>query len=327
MWVAKGPLSFLGLTTVAKRCLCLNVGQTQPARRNLQFVVALVDCVLTFSSLAIGLGVIFGVAALADMGIIDGLMLKMFLSIVCPLVTMTQFASPTPVVMEALRKLDVQNLPTPVFISQAACNILGTAYAIRIQNSTVLVNNMFGLACQTLFIGSCHYVKAGNRQWMWHSIKAQVIYCSGLYVCVEVISLDALGQVITIFNLILFAVPLASLGTILKTRNAASLPTAMTVVSTLANAVWSVYALLIKDMVVLVPSVLGFVLCAFQVLVLLWCHNKLPFDLSFLLLPCRSSGPPTKKIAPVVGEFGLPEENPEVTPSAIGNEVISDMEI
>jgi len=303
MWVAKAP------------------------KRNLQVVVALVDCALTFSSLAIGLGVIFGVAALADMGIINGPMLQTVLAVICPMVTMTQFASPTPVVLEGLRKLDVQNLPKPVFISQAACNILGTSYAIRIQNSTVLVNNMFGLACQTLFLASCHYVKAANRQWITHTIQAQVIYCLGLYVCVKVISLDALGQVITVFNLILFAVPLASLGTILKTRNAASLPTAMTVVSTCANAVWSMYALLIKDMVVLVPSVLGFVLCAFQVLVLLWCHNKLPFDLSFLMLPCRSSGSPAKKVVPVVDEFGLPEENPEVTPSAIGNEIISDMEI
>ena len=39
---------------------------------------------------------------------------------------------PASVVMEGLRKLDVKNLPTTVFISQAACNILGTAYGILV---------------------------------------------------------------------------------------------------------------------------------------------------------------------------------------------------
>jgi len=253
------------------------------------------------------------------MSLIDGLKLKLFLSFVCPLVTMTQFASPAPVVVEGLRKLDVQNLPTPVFISQAACNILGTAYGIRIQNKVVLASNMFGLACQILFLASYHYVRNGNGQWLWYSVQSQVIYCIGLYACVEVFSLHLLGQIITLFNLILFAVPLMKLGTILRTKNASSLPTAMTLVSTLSNGFWSMYALLIKDMVVLLPSVLGFVLCAFQVLILLWCHNKLPFDLGFLLLPCRTiSSPVSKKVAPVVEEDWLPE-NPEETPRSARN--------
>lgn len=309
----------MSLTAVGNACcFCKNMGGTQPARRNLQYVVALVDFVLTVSSLAIGLGVIFGIAALADMEIIDAGMLKAFLSCICPLVTMTQFASPTPVVMEGLKKLDVKNLPTTVFMSQAACNILGTAYGIRIKNSAVLGSNMFGLACQTLFLSTNHYIRAANGQWIWFAVQLQTIYCAGLYVCVEVLSLNVLGQIITLFNLILFSVPLASLGTILRTKNASPLPTAMTVVSFLSNALWSMYALLIKDMVVLLPSVLGFALCAFQVLVLLWCHSKLPFDLGFILLPFRAAaGPAAKKVAADVEEYGLREDgaNPELTPS------------
>jgi uncharacterized protein with PQ loop repeat len=271
--------------------------------------------------------VIFGIVALTDMEIIDGLKLQTFLSFICPLFTMTQFASPTPVVLEAIRKSDVQNLPTPVFISQAACNILGSAYGIRVRNVAVLASNMFGLFCQTVFLASNHFVRKANGQWIRHTLQLQAIYCAALYVCVDVFTLNVLGQIITLFNIVLFSVPLASLGTILKTKNCASLPTAMTIVSTLSNGVWSVYASLIKDMVVLLPSILGFALCFFQVLVLLWCHSKLPFDLSFLLLPCRSS--PSKKMIPDVEARGFSEnwENPEITGNVIRADNVLDSDI
>merc|ERR1719261_2358796 len=98
----------------------------------------------------------------------------------------------------------------------------------------------------------------------------------------------------------------------------------MTVVSFLSNALWSLYGCLIKDMVVTLPSVLGYLLCGFQVLLLLWCHSKLPFDLGFLLLPCRTAAsPPSKKVAPV-DEWPLNEENPEVTPKP---SMVSDCDI
>jgi solute carrier family 50 protein (sugar transporter) len=300
---------------------------TQSSRRNLQFIVALVDCVLTVSSLAVCLGTVFGITALADMEIIDGAMLKSILSLICPVVTMTQFASPAPVVLEALRKLDVQNLPIPVMVSQAACNMLGTAYGLRVRNEVVLGSNMFGLGCQTVFLAANHYVTCGNGHWIGFSVQIQAIYCIALYICVEVVSLNVLGQIITLFNLILFAIPLTKLGTILKSKNATSLPMAMTVVSFASNALWSLYGLLIKDMVVTLPSVLGYILCAFQVLVLLWCHNKLPFDLGFLLLPCRSTKPIPKKVVSIAEDWSSNEENPEVTSKVSGSQIVSDLDI
>lgn len=284
------------------------------AKQRLSWAMPLVDCVLTLTSLTVGLGVIFGIAALADMEVLNAEGLKMFLSGVCPLITMSQFISPTPTVMEALRKLDVGTLPTPVFISQSACNIISMAYGIRIQNKVVLASNLFGLGCQIMYLSSNHFVLAANGGWFHYVSKLQLIYCASLYVCTEVLSLELLGQIITLFNIVLFAAPLSALGTILRTRNASSLPTAMIAISCLSNAVWSLYALLIKDMVVLLPSILGFLLCLFQVLVLLWGYHVLPFDLGFILLPCRFLGSQGKKVGIEAGQSPVDSRsNPEVT--------------
>merc|ERR1719396_112044 len=111
---------------------------------------------------------------------------------------MLQYVSPIPVVLEALRKSDVQNLPTPVFQSQAACNILGLSYAIRIQNKTVLASNLFGIGCQIVYLSSNHYVQAANGNWFPFAAKWMVLLNAGLYVCTVVIPLSLLGQITTV---------------------------------------------------------------------------------------------------------------------------------
>lgn len=306
--------------------------------QDLKPVLALVDFALTSSTLAVGVGTIFGIKALADVGFIDGFKLQMLLSCVCPGTTMLLFVSPIPIVIESLKKLDVTTLPVPAFQAQAVCNILTMAYGLRIRNKVVLGNNSFGLFFQVMYLSSSHFVKSGNRHWMWHSMLLQTVCCFSLYLSVVACSIDTLGQFITIFNVMLFAVPLSKLAAILKTKNCSALPTAMTVIATAANFFWTLYGLLIEDVYVLVPCLLGFVLCLFQVLVILWCANQLPFDLGFILLPCRQSknmlpvdsSTEPKKIAPAPHSLGLSEneevevqhwENPEVTPmlSAISN--------
>mmetsp|Transcript_74011 Transcript_74011/g.239272 ORF Transcript_74011/g.239272 Transcript_74011/m.239272 type:complete len:322 (-) Transcript_74011:121-1086(-) len=281
-----------------------------------------VDFVLTISTIAVGVGLIFGVAQLTWEGLIDKQTFTTILSIACPLVTMVQFVSPTPVVMDAIRKMSSSSLPTPVFQSQAACNILGLAYGIQIANGAVLITNMFGLGCQILYLASDHYVRSPNSGWLFFAVKLCVLFDLGLYVFATVAPINTLGHTITVFNIILFAVPLTKLGSILRTRNASSLPTAMTCISVVNNAVWSLFGLMIEDIVVLFPSVLGFCLSSFQVLVILWCQGSLPFDLGFLLLACRGSReavlPVTSQQKPGFEEEDLPlhrEQSRTLVPS------------
>jgi hypothetical protein len=245
------------------------------------------DLVLTAVSVAIGVVILYAIANLALAGVIDMEKLLLGLSICCPGVTMVQFISPIPVVLEAVSKMSVANLPVQVFQSQAICNILGISYGIQIHNPAVLVTNLFGLGCQTMYLASDHYVRSSNTQWIWFVACGICIFNSGLYFFAQVSSITMLGHMITLFNVILFAAPLAKLGTILRTRSAASLPAAMIYISVLNNGSWTLFALLLDDMVLLLPSVLGYLLSAFQVLVILWCRGILAWDLSFLLLPCR----------------------------------------
>eukprot|EP00930_Biecheleria_cincta_P032227 TRINITY_DN22369_c0_g1_i1.p1 TRINITY_DN22369_c0_g1~~TRINITY_DN22369_c0_g1_i1.p1 ORF type:complete len:236 (+),score=40.92 TRINITY_DN22369_c0_g1_i1:73-780(+) len=187
-------------------------------------------------------------------------------------------------VMQAVRRMRAQNLPLAVFKSQAICNVLGISYGLQIHNAAVLLTNMFGLACQITFLTGHHYIRTANQEWFWFSTKFAVMLNSSIYFFARVLPINLLGQAITIFNIILYSSPLIQLGGALRRRDSSSFPLGMTSMSVANNAAWTVYALLIEDIVVLLPSILGYELSFFQVLVILWCRGLLPFDLSYLLI-------------------------------------------
>lgn len=207
-----------------------------------------------------------------------------FLAMLAPAMQMSQLVAPFPIVLDGMRKQDVQNVPLPVIKSQAICNVLGAAYGIQVANFVVLFTNMFGLGCQTLYLSGDHYVRSMNQGWLRYSIEKAAIFNLGLFFCAAVLPVKILGYGIIVFNIILFAAPLAKLPQILSTRDASSLPLSMTVIGAGNNGAWTLFALLLEDVVLLVPSVLGFMLCTFQLELILWCKQQLPFDLGFLLL-------------------------------------------
>eukprot|EP00442_Polarella_glacialis_P046743 CAMPEP_0115095476 /NCGR_PEP_ID=MMETSP0227-20121206/29061_1 /TAXON_ID=89957 /ORGANISM="Polarella glacialis, Strain CCMP 1383" /LENGTH=359 /DNA_ID=CAMNT_0002488847 /DNA_START=117 /DNA_END=1196 /DNA_ORIENTATION=+ len=250
---------------------------------DLKVPTPLADVALTLCTMCLGVGSIYYVSYLANIGILDREVLKLSLSLACPLITIVSYVAPTPMVIEAVLRMNAQRLPTLVFQSQAACNVLGIAYAIQVTNAAVLMTNMFGLACQILFLAGDHHATASSAHWLWFCFKVSVCLNVGIYVFACQAPTQLLGQCISVFNIILYSAPFANLGSILRTRNGSYFNSVTTSISVANNAAWTLYALLIEDVVVLLPAVVGYTLSVFQVLVIMWCRGSLPFDLGFLL--------------------------------------------
>ncbi|CAK9097866.1 unnamed protein product [Durusdinium trenchii] len=211
--------------------------------------------------------------------------------------------APTPTVLDAVRLMKASNLNVIVFKLQAACNVLSIAYGLQIANAAVLMTNMFGLACQVLFLAGERYASL-ESEWLSFALYLSVVLNSGIFVSSRCVPINLLGQSITVFNVFLYSSPLMNLGIALRTRNSSQFPTFLVVVNVFNNALWSIYALLIEDMVVLIPSLMGYACSFFQVLLILWCRNCLPFDLSFLVTFAQRKKP---------DDFSLdmPETSPE----------------
>lgn len=254
-----------------------------------------IDVLLTVSSLGVVTGLLHGIVWLSeDDSVFPKKNFIEFLSVACPFVQMLQLVTPMPLAQEAVSTLKVDGLPMPSIQSQAICNVLGACYGIQAVNSAVLVTNMFGLGCQIIYLTCYHFVVAANSSWLRFVVPLWLGLNVSFHVCVMILPINVLGHLIILFNIVLSGVPLMKLGSILRTRSSVTLPTGMTVVSCMNNALWTMFSLHLNDTVLLVPSLLGFVLSFFQILVILWCNHVLPFDLGFLLLLGRA--PPAAKI-------------------------------
>jgi uncharacterized protein with PQ loop repeat len=281
--------------------LSLPVGVCQHPRR-------LMNAVITFGALVLAAGNVCTIAYLAKMQILDREVMLFGLSIACPVITILAYVSPLPTVMEALKSSDAQSLNPELYEVQAASNVLGIAYGLQILNAAVLITNLFGLACQILYLASAHYLMAENRRWIRFAIKFSIVLNLSIFLCRRDASSNLLGHGMSFFNLLLSSTPLLRLEQILRSRNASVYPVFMTLVSVVNNIAWTLYGILIEDAVVFLPSVYSFTVATFQVLVILWCRRQLPFDLSFLLVlfPDRSPVKKDEQITPQQQEEEIP---------------------
>eukprot|EP00922_Rhytidocystis_sp_ex-Travisia-forbesii_P045213 GHVS01067390.1.p1 GENE.GHVS01067390.1~~GHVS01067390.1.p1 ORF type:complete len:637 (+),score=73.13 GHVS01067390.1:316-2226(+) len=119
----------------------------------------------------------------------------------------------------------------------------------------------------------------------WFAFLMTCACCiSGLLYSSSLLGAETVGIACTISNLMLFSVPLSSLGTMIRSRNSDSLPLAMLLMMVLCSAAWGVYGYLLKDAVVYVPSLIGYLMALFQLIIVLWCRGVLPKQIDLAAL-------------------------------------------
>ncbi|KAG7396545.1 hypothetical protein PHYBOEH_002157 [Phytophthora boehmeriae] len=139
----------------------------------------------------------------------------------------------------------------------------------------VLVVNMYGMSTSVIF-SSIFYrwsKDRGSIHKLWkHAgcvLAAGMLYviaggCGATGQTPDQVA-ATLGLFAVVINIALYASPLANMKKVIQTKDASSLPIAISVVF-LGNAfLWVVYALTVGDMFVMVPNLLGMILCAAQV--------------------------------------------------------------
>eukprot|EP00397_Hematodinium_sp_SG-2012_P039529 GEMP01043171.1.p1 GENE.GEMP01043171.1~~GEMP01043171.1.p1 ORF type:complete len:295 (+),score=32.19 GEMP01043171.1:506-1390(+) len=207
------------------------------------------------------------------------------LALLAPMSSILLFLAPISSVRTAMTMCSSANLPTPGFRIQLFCNLLATAYGLAIRNLAVIVPNQFGMLCQICWLAYAIFIdcKSQKRPMNWlFFILEFVVACNVGLAAFTLLSLRSLATIITASQIILCAQPLSQLSQILRTKNRDSIDTPITVMLIINNGLWAAYAGLLRDPVLFVPSLVGYLLSVFQVILILWCQGTLPFDLSHL---------------------------------------------
>ncbi|KAF4031456.1 Sugar efflux transporter for intercellular exchange [Phytophthora infestans] len=141
----------------------------------------------------------------------------------------------------------------------------------------LVVVNAFGVCTSLIF--SAIYVRWGSteqqiyarRLWVGAGTAMLLVtsyavlgVCGAIYQHPDEV-VATLGSVCVICNIFLFASPLETLGKVIRTKSAASLPIELCVANLVAGALWSALAIGQNDMFVLTPNALGTMLGALQV--------------------------------------------------------------
>eukprot|EP00927_Polykrikos_kofoidii_P032506 TRINITY_DN27678_c0_g1_i1.p1 TRINITY_DN27678_c0_g1~~TRINITY_DN27678_c0_g1_i1.p1 ORF type:complete len:307 (+),score=31.86 TRINITY_DN27678_c0_g1_i1:132-1052(+) len=252
------------------------------------------DFVMTVTVLLASLLALHAVISIADTEYLSKRDALVALSWLGPLVTILGFISSLPFIWDAVWRPEAnQDFPAIGFRLQALVNALCICIGLEILNSTVVLVNMFGLGMQVLYLACLHYVRFPNSKWLRFTLRHAALSC-GIILLTSCFELYVVGNAMFFANILLTILPpFLKLGPCLRTRGAVmSFSLWLSVFNVGNNGVWTMYAVLTNDVLLLMPCVCGYLICVLQILVVYWCAGSLPFDLSFILF-CYGQGPRT----------------------------------
>lgn len=216
-------------------------------------------------------------------------LLVQFLEFICPILSIAGYISPVTSVVSMVRNSDVKDFPAQVVFAQMVQNVAALSYGIIRDNQPFLVSALIGIGFQVLWLTVWYAI--GRRRAkirLWRQTNPFVIVLVGI-VLIGIITKsltylgpDIVGWVCCILTLVLCVAPLASLGVVIRTKDCASIPVTMTTVMMIANIAWTMYGIVLEDSYVYLPSLFGFVVTVFQLIVTAWCSGVLFYELAFL---------------------------------------------
>ena len=211
------------------------------------------------------------------------------LGIACPVLSILTYLSPAWSVVETLRSGDATHFPIQVVLAQLVQNVAGASYGILISNDPFLISSGIGLVFQVIWVMSWYSVVRSDSKCkafrLTHPLLGSLILTAFITVSTYLITLlgrDAVGTLSCALTFLLCISPLAKLGLVVRSMNSSSIPLAMSIVMLITNVAWAIYGILLEDMYVFLPSLFGFIITVFQIIVSAWCSGYLFYDLEFL---------------------------------------------
>ncbi|KAE8710622.1 Bidirectional sugar transporter SWEET10 [Hibiscus syriacus] len=147
-------------------------------------------------------------------------------------------------------------------------------YALLKKDAMLLITiNTFCCFIQTFYIVTYFYYGPKKEKLVtlklilfFNVLGFGVIFFSTYFLPNPKIRLQVLGYICMAFALSVFAAPLAILRKVIKTKSVEFMPFTLSLFLTLGAVMWFFYGLLLKDMNIAVPNVLGFIFGILQMI-------------------------------------------------------------
>ncbi|KAH0763734.1 hypothetical protein KY290_019807 [Solanum tuberosum] len=183
------------------------------------------------------------------------------------------FLSPIPTFNKIYKKKSTEGYQSiPYVIALFSC-MLWIYYALLKTNTTLLITiNSFGMLIETIYVGLFLYY--APKKARVQTIKMLSLFVVGGFGAIILVTEflfkgairgQVVGWICLIFSLCVFVAPLGIVRKVIKTKSVEYMPLLLSVFLTLSAVMWFFYGLLLKDINIAAPNVLGFIFGILQI--------------------------------------------------------------
>ncbi|XP_022776342.1 bidirectional sugar transporter SWEET10-like [Durio zibethinus] len=182
--------------------------------------------------------------------------------------------APLPTFYQIYKKKTSEGFQSIPYVVSLFSAMLWIYYALLKKDAMLLITiNTFCCFIQTFYIVTYFYyapkkekVVTVKLMLLFNVFGFGVIFFSTFFQQNPLTRLQILGYICMAFSLSVFAAPLGIVRKVIKTKSVEYMPLTLSVFLTLGAVMWFFYGLLLKDMNIAVPNVLGFIFGILQMI-------------------------------------------------------------
>ncbi|OIT26312.1 PREDICTED: bidirectional sugar transporter SWEET12-like isoform X1 [Nicotiana attenuata] len=197
------------------------------------------------------------------------------------IVSFIVFLSSLPTFYKIYKKKSTEGYQSIPYMVALFSSMLWIYYAFLKTNTTLIITiNSFGCFIETIYVGL--YLFYAPKKVRVQTVKMLVLFVVADFGVIVLVTQflfkgaargQAVGWICLVFSLCVFVAPLGIVRQVIKTKSVKYMPLLLSVFLTLSAVMWFFYGLLVKDINIAIPNILGFILGIFQ-MVLYIIYNK-----------------------------------------------------
>lgn len=191
------------------------------------------------------------------------------------LISVLLFLSPVKTFIQIVRKRSTEDFASIPYICMLLSSSLWTYYGITRPGALLVATvNGFGAVVQLVHLTLFLIFASPTTRAKTAKLAAVLdVGFLGAVILISKLMLDGdmrikmIGTFGAAVNIIMYGSPLAALGRVMETRSVKYMPFLLSFCTLLNGGIWTIYAVLVKDLFLLVPNAMGFILGAIQLVV------------------------------------------------------------
>ncbi|KAK4362738.1 hypothetical protein RND71_017979 [Anisodus tanguticus] len=198
------------------------------------------------------------------------------------IVSFIVFLSPLPTFYTIYKKKTAEGYQSIPYVVALFSSMLWIYYAFLKTNTTLLITiNSFGVFIETIYVG--FYLFYAPKKSRVQTIKMLLLFVVGGFGAIILVTQflfkgavrgQVVGWICLVFSLCVFVAPLGIVRKVIKTKSVEYMPLLLSVFLTLSAVMWFFYGLLLKDINIAAPNVLGFIFGILQMVLYVIYRKK-----------------------------------------------------